>query len=794
VQSGITWETLETSVGYWRASVNVDRFYRCQFLASCLGGRNSTCAFAKVGPICSLCAKGYETFGSACRPCGSEQASTAVFVLMLFVITGLLLGMYYAVLKMDKQTVMKARRKMEGGDQAVYQDEVMEMLKDDTIREESTVANGPSRPPNFVYKLKILLGFFQIAVGIAFTIEIPWPDTFKQFISLFNIANFDLVQWTRVGCVVETNFYSKHLMVCVMPIAFFAALTLFYLFPQYVMKVRASYKSPQTAQESAWNYTISVRKFWKMTLFTMFLIYPQVSSIIIRLYACTTVEGETYLSSDFSVLCSTQKWRDRAQINIPFVALYPFGFLAFVALILFRKRHELQKPENLIQFGFLYAAYAHDRWWFELLDMLHRMVMTSMIALLPQEYALPTILGILCFHAAVILVTNPYTRKSDDLLHLLVQSALFVMVMAGYVYVKLVDIPEDIDSALSVIFIGMTIALVTFVVISIGLVLRKYLISWRKKRRAARVKGIKDDARANRVAKLFEMTSQGLETNQETMATGMDTAVAGIPTNTEDDESDHDNGSVQEHNRRSNVWNVDPTTQPNTLRLSAENFQSSFGGIAPRDLNSALRKYSEDPEDDASRANTLRFGQVENRRSNVWNVDPSTQPNTLRLSAENFQSSFGGVAPRDLNSALRKYSAEPEEDVSRGNTLRLPSNPLGHAQEEVKEDEPQSWKSVRSSVRLKEDTVRSMKRESVKPSAISEEGFEMLSAEEVKEEQINIRGSVRFGDENSNRQSQMTRSSQIIPTEESKEHESQPQPRLSTNPQIVQDEPKTEEI
>jgi hypothetical protein len=240
---------------------------------------------------------------------------------------------------------------------------------------------------------------------------------------------------------------------------------------------------------------------------------------------------------------------------------------------------------------------------------------------------------------------------------------------------------------------------------------------------------------------------------------------------------------------------VDPTTQPNTLRLSAENFKSSFGGIAPRDLNSALRKYSEDPEDDASRANTLRFGQVENRRSNVWNVDPSTQPNTLRLSAENFQSSFGGVAPRDLNSALRKYSAEPEEDVSRGNTLRLPSNPLGHAQEEVKEDEPQSRKSVRSLVRLKEDTVRSMKRDSVKPSAISEEeGFEMLSAEEVKEEQINIRGSVRIGDENSNRQSQMTRSSQIIPVEESKELESQPQPRLSTNPQTVQDEPKTEEI
>jgi hypothetical protein len=345
--------------------------------------------------------------------------------------------------------------------------------------------------------LKILLGFFQIAVGIAFAIEIPWPDSFKQFISLFNIANFDLVQWTRVGCVVETNFYSKQLMVCILPVAFFTALVLFYLLPKYLMRFKGRMESIHKEQEYIRSFKRGVRKFWKMTLFTMFLIYPQVSSIIIRIYACTYVEGIPYLSSDFSLRCDTEIWKERATWNIPFVVLYPFGFLGFVAAILFYKRHELQKPENLVQFGFLYAAYAHDRWWFELLDMLHRMVMTSLIALIPQDFALISIMLILITHGVIILVTNPYQRKGDDRLHLLVQSLLFVMVLAGYVYVNVIEVEESFDAALGGLFIFLTITLMAFVVLQVGLILRKYWTAFKKRRKAEKKLEVAANLEAN---------------------------------------------------------------------------------------------------------------------------------------------------------------------------------------------------------------------------------------------------------------------------------------------------------
>eukprot|EP00475_Leptophrys_vorax_P037753 TRINITY_DN6552_c0_g3_i4.p1 TRINITY_DN6552_c0_g3~~TRINITY_DN6552_c0_g3_i4.p1 ORF type:complete len:862 (+),score=147.26 TRINITY_DN6552_c0_g3_i4:88-2586(+) len=598
VVSGVTWESMTTATGYWRSSTDSNVFYRCQFLALCEGGRNSTCASHRTGPVCSLCEEGYETFGSSCRACGNQTVSKAVFVIMIIVISLLVFGMYFAVLKMDKQTLRKMKKKMEVEamikEDKLDQDDILFFLQEDEVLDEPTIAGAPARPPNFVYKLKILLGFFQIAVGIAFAVEIPWPDTFKQFIALFNIANFDLVQWTRVGCVVKTNYFTKHLLVCLLPLIFFGVLVAFYLLPKFASRltargnhspdslgerqrrfrrgVRKFWKMvfftmfliyPSHAVEIPWPDTFKqfialfnianfdlvqwtrvgcvvktnyftkhllvcllpliffgvlvafyllpkfasrltargnpeslgerqrrfrrgVRKFWKMVFFTMFLIYPSVSSIIIRLYACTNVEGVLYLAADFTILCDSDEWRNRAFMNIPFVVLYPFGFLFLFSVLLYRKRHDLHQPEVMVSFGFLFGAYSNGRWWFELLDMAHKLVLTSIISLIPAAYALRVILIVLIFHTAVILISNPYLRKGDDRLHLLVQSVLFVMVLAGYVYTELVTVTSDIDNALSVIFIGMTIGVVGYVGMQVFKVARKYYIIYRRKKKGQR--------------------------------------------------------------------------------------------------------------------------------------------------------------------------------------------------------------------------------------------------------------------------------------------------------------------
>lgn len=220
----------------------------------------------------------------------------------------------------------------------------------------------------------------------------------------------------------------------------------------------------------------------------MFIHPCLLSSIDYALVRMSKVSLIFLLTSVFDV--TLQEWKDRAIFNIPFVVLYPFGFLALFAVLLYSKRHELGKPETLVLYGFLYGAYSHDRWWFELIDMFHKLTMTSIIALIPSDYALRPIMGILVLHTMVILAANPYSRKEDDRLHLLVQAVLFVMVLAGYFYRTLGDPDNNMDSALSVIFIVMTLAVVGYVVQQIFKVARKYYIILRRKRRAQSKKNI----------------------------------------------------------------------------------------------------------------------------------------------------------------------------------------------------------------------------------------------------------------------------------------------------------------
>jgi hypothetical protein len=485
---GVRWETLTTSRGYWRASTNSINFYSCQFLSNCLGGRNSTCGNNRDGPVCALCRPGYETFGNSCRPCGTRGATIAVFVILVILIVCLVVGMYYIVLRLDKNELRKLKRKNEI-QQFLEDEDIMEefQMNEDENLEAST--NGtPNRPPNFAYKMKILLGFFQISVGIAFAIEIPWPDTFKQFIALFNIANFDIVQWTRVGCVVNTTYLDKHLVVAITPLAIFFAILLGYLLPRYLRLVSSYSKGDEEIKKAEYRMKRVVRKFWKMFLFTLFLIYPTVSSIMVRLYSCQSIEGTSYLQSDFNVLCSSKAWFQRALLNIVFVVIYPIGIIFLFGWILFENRKDLHTPEALIQFGFLYGAFNRERWWFELLDMLHKLFMTSILPLFPNAVVLQVALAVLTIHMCSILTANPYARKGDDRLHLLAQCMLFVMVLCGLVYRQTQTIDETMDIAMSVVLIGMAIGLVLYVLFQVVSVARK-LYKIRKLRKLKKEKG-----------------------------------------------------------------------------------------------------------------------------------------------------------------------------------------------------------------------------------------------------------------------------------------------------------------
>jgi hypothetical protein len=93
-QVGTSWETLQTSTGWWRSSNESTSFIQCLRSAHCIGG-SSECGGNREGTLCAICKRGYQatSIDSACEPCPSENAGigyTILFALLLLFGLGIL--------------------------------------------------------------------------------------------------------------------------------------------------------------------------------------------------------------------------------------------------------------------------------------------------------------------------------------------------------------------------------------------------------------------------------------------------------------------------------------------------------------------------------------------------------------------------------------------------------------------------------------------------------------------------------------------------------------------------------
>lgn len=476
--AGVRWETLETRPGWWRADRNSTTFYQCQLVDHCVGGLTGQCGGNRDGVLCNKCREGYEVVGAVCRKCGSASTSIVVFSLMVCLVFVIIVFMFYVVLKMDKHQLhqLKYRSELEKASADLSEEIVVYGTRRLSLQNFSTDGT-PTPAPNFVYKLKIILGFFQICVAMAFSLDIPWPDLFKSFISTFNVANFDIVQWTRFGCVLPITYLEKHLIVAVFPLALIGGTYFFYLFPKTIVFYKRRFYSVDQIknEEILSSFKRGKRKFFKMVLFSIFLIYPTVSSVILKLFSCRYIEGTSFLTADFRVRCDSEEWKRQAKLNILFTIMFPVAIPLCFTLLLFTHRHRLHYPETLVKLGFLYAAYYENSWWFEILDVLYKLALTSLLIFVPIDLRIPVAISITLTYLVVFLVFRPYIRKGDDRLHGFVLVEILVMLIGGYVYREIGKIDPFMDVVLGILFIGITIGLILLLVFQIVISIRKKL-------------------------------------------------------------------------------------------------------------------------------------------------------------------------------------------------------------------------------------------------------------------------------------------------------------------------------
>jgi len=201
----------------------------------------------------------------------------------------------------------------------------------------------------------------------------------------------------------------------------------------------------------------------RLILFSLFLIYPVVASTILRLWVCKDINDTWYLLADFRDLCYDARWHRYANFGAVMIVFYPVGIPLLFAYKLITNRTQMQRPGVKAALGFFYGSFYPSAWWFELVDITHKLILVSLIAFFPSNLQLPFAMSFVIIYMIIILVVHPYKQETDDLLHLQAQIALFLYIYAGFMLQRS-SVSDATDVVLSIILIGILIFLLIFAI------------------------------------------------------------------------------------------------------------------------------------------------------------------------------------------------------------------------------------------------------------------------------------------------------------------------------------------
>ena len=142
--------------------------YRCQVKFSRGGGLNSSCRDGYRGPICAVCSPGYHKQFHSCKICPSRAWITS----QLLILASILI-LLFALLVWRKKT---------------------------NLAEEK----GLQLMDNFLSKLKILIGFYQVTHGFLDVFSyIEWPDSLQVVSKYSGLLQINLLQIAPIHCLFQ---------------------------------------------------------------------------------------------------------------------------------------------------------------------------------------------------------------------------------------------------------------------------------------------------------------------------------------------------------------------------------------------------------------------------------------------------------------------------------------------------------------------------------------------------------------------------------------------------------------
>ena len=344
--------------------------YKCPVEESCKGGLDSPCKTGYEGPLCAVCSSGYYKQLQICTRCPTKKWIAA----QLSIIATILLTVAVVVVSKSKQKDKKA--------------------------EEIPLID------RFFSKLKIIIGFYQVTYGLLEVFSyIKWPDSLEVIAKYSGVLQLNILQIAPIQCLFEglqvDAFGSLFAIMAVNSVVIGISAASYAVYKAIILK-RQNLEDEEKSRRLKQTKEL-VYRYLFFFLYVTYLSTCSKTAAVLPL-ACQELcrdENEEfcrkYLKADYSTQCQGLSYHYLlvgAYISTAYIISLPAA--SFIALwrqrriiVSLKDAESCRRPgdgmEMITGLRFLFENYKPRSWYWELVEMSRKVILTSALILVGQE-------------------------------------------------------------------------------------------------------------------------------------------------------------------------------------------------------------------------------------------------------------------------------------------------------------------------------------------------------------------------------------------------------------------------
>ena len=340
--------------------------YRCQVEESCKGGLDSPCGEGYQGPLCAACNPGYHKQFHSCEKCPSRAWIAGQLSLIAAII-----AIFFTLIVWRKKNNLSKDR-------------------------------GLSCFDNLLSKLKILIGFYQVTHGLLDVFSfIEWPDSLQVVSKYSGILQMNLLQVAPVHCLnhkLHVDAFGDLFVLLSMNAMVIVGSCVIYGFWYMMISRKQGLEEDERASKISQGKVLLYRNAFFFLYVTYLSTCSRTASVMP--FACQKLCKDKreelcdeYLKVDYSIKCQGANYNHLvivAYVSAAYIIALPA--LSLVALWRHRRTIITKKdsdngshPEVVDGLRFLFENYKPCSWYWELIEMSRKFILTCGLILVGQE-------------------------------------------------------------------------------------------------------------------------------------------------------------------------------------------------------------------------------------------------------------------------------------------------------------------------------------------------------------------------------------------------------------------------